>query len=76
MCNITNQMIQECIYSAVTNHFLRHVKVEVIIIFFLFCACMNYVVLQCSSLGRLAQTTGYDVITIYIYTCIYISSLY
>ena len=60
MCNISNEMIQECIYSALTKtyHYLRQIKVELIISFF--CACMEYVmfhsiyiyIYQCFSVGR------------------------
>ena len=66
MCNITNQMIQECIYNAVTNHFLR----QIVLFFFGARTTLYYTVYQCSSVGRPAQTTGYEVITIF--TCIYI----
>ena len=46
MCNITNQMIEECMYSTVTksNHCVRQIKVELIIPFF--GACMKYLVLH------------------------------
>ena len=78
MCNITNLMIQECKYSALTkrNHLLRHIKVELIILLFSVHVCNTLCYTEYISVffsGEMAQTSGYGgyhYIHVYKYICI------
>ena len=60
MCNITNEMIQECIYSTLTktDHFHRQIKIKLIIFFF--CACMKYLALNSIYISVLQWGDGPD----------------